>query len=164
MSTDVKTAKFRALELNERNVDILFNRCLPTGEELKNWDLMYPTQVLIPELTGRESQRIFLSKEKIEANRNTILYLLGQIKSFHSDKKAFVLQEGFIKYDGTVWTEDYGTLFKLYHLALSSALMSDFALTQSKICAIRSHEIIPTLSPRDPNYAAWWEEHKSEWE
>lgn len=22
----------------------------------------------------------------------------------------------------------------------------------------------PTLSPKDPNFPAWWEEHKSEWE
>ncbi len=22
----------------------------------------------------------------------------------------------------------------------------------------------PTLSPRDPNFPAWWEEHKAEWE
>lgn len=22
----------------------------------------------------------------------------------------------------------------------------------------------PTLSPKDPNFPAWWEQHKSEWE
>ena len=24
--------------------------------------------------------------------------------------------------------------------------------------------IKPTLSPKDPNFPAWWEEHKAEWE
>ena len=24
--------------------------------------------------------------------------------------------------------------------------------------------IKPTLSPKDPNFPAWWEAHKSEWE
>lgn len=24
--------------------------------------------------------------------------------------------------------------------------------------------ILPTLSPKDPYFPAWWEEHKSEWE
>lgn len=24
--------------------------------------------------------------------------------------------------------------------------------------------IKPTLSPKDPNFSAWWEQHRSEWE
>ena len=30
--------------------------------------------------------------------------------------------------------------------------------------SVISSELKPTLSPEDPNFPAWWEEHKSEWE
>lgn len=157
----IKTNKFRPLELNERNVNTTFNRCLPTGEELENYTLNHHTQVFIPELTKRESQRISLSKDKVQGYKSTIRYLVGQIKSFHSDKSAFMLQEGFIRYDGTVWTRDYEILFKLYNLALSSALISDFALASSDmICSVKSPECNPTLSPKDPNFETWYEEYK----
>ena len=95
MSADVKTSKFRLLELNERNVNTLFNRCLPNEYEVQHF-LCYRTQVLIPEITGRESQEVSLSKEKVNENKSTILYLLGQVESFHSDREVLALEEGFL--------------------------------------------------------------------
>ena len=156
MSEIVKKDKFRPLELNERNVQTLFNRCLPTDEESKNIFQCYQTQVLIPEITGRTSQIIPLLKEKVDANKETIRYLLGQIESFHSDREVLALQEGFVKYDGTIWTQDYETLFKLYHLALSSNLILDFSKVSDKICSLNSPECVATLSPKDPNYQEWF--------
>lgn len=46
MSADVKTAKFRPLELNERNVNTLFKKCLPDEEELQNRASVRNAQVL----------------------------------------------------------------------------------------------------------------------
>lgn len=164
MSENVRIEKFRTLELNERNVNTLFNRCLPNEYEVQNPFLCYPTQVLIPEITGRKSQEVSLSKEKINANKNTILYLLGQIESFHSDREVLTLEEGLLRYDGVIWTKDYQVLFKLYHLCLSSDFLFDFSLVSEKLYALKNPVCVPTLSPKDPNFPAWWEEHKSEWE
>lgn len=162
MSADVKTAKFRALELNERNVNTLYKRCL--YDESNSFEGIYPVQVLSPKHCGRESEVVRLSEDKISAYKTIIRYLLGQIKAFHGDNATFALQEGFMRYDGTVWTKDYDVLFKLYSMGLATVSISDFSLYKDIIGSVKSPDCILTLSPRDPDFPAWWEEHKAEWE
>lgn len=155
----IKTNKFRPLELNERNVNTLFNRCLPNEHEVQHF-LCYSTQVLIPEITGRESQEVSLSIEKVNEYKSTILYSLGQIESFHSDREVLALEEGFLRYDGVIWTKDYEVLFKLYHLSLSCNYILDFSLASEKICSLKNPVCIPTLSPKDTNFSEWYEGYK----
>ena len=168
---NVRIEKFRTLELNERNVNTLFKRCLAEEPEISNLNLYYTSQVLKPNYTGRNSESIKFSRERINTNTRTIQYLLGQIKNFHipagdTGVSAIALQEGFLRYDDVIWTRDYDALFALYHLALCSASISDFVLSNSNqiIGATKSPKCTPTLSPKDPNFPAWWEEHKGEWE
>ena len=156
MSVDVKTSNFRPLELNERNVSTLFKRCL--ADENCN-DVCY-AQVLIPDFTGRFSDPVKFSRAKIVANRQTIVYILGQIKSFHTSTEALFLQEGFMRYDNEIWTQDYDTLFKLYNMAMASAAISEWVLSGDLIGAIKSPICVATLSPRDPNFSEWYEEYK----
>ena len=156
MSESVKIEKFRPLELNESNVSKLYKRCLADESELNNLNLYYTSQVLKPTYTGRSSEIVKLSKEKVNANTQTIQFLLGQIKNFHSTSTAIALQEGFLKYDNTIWTQNYDTLFQLYHLALSNASISDFVLSGNVIGATKSPSCIPTISPKDPNYQEWF--------
>ena len=47
---------FKQLELNERNVNTLFKRCLPDEEELKSRSFLKNAQVLIPQICGKESE------------------------------------------------------------------------------------------------------------
>lgn len=162
MSADVKTAEFKPLELNERNVNTLYKRCL--HDESNPFEECYHVQVLRPEICGRISEWIQLSKNKVSAYESTIRYLLGQIKAFHVATDTFALQEGFMRYDETIWTKEYDVLFKMYSLGIASVSISDFVLYKDIIGAVKSSKCVPTLSPKDPNYAAWWEEHKGEWE
>lgn len=158
MSVDVKTSNFRPLELSERNVNTLYKRCLP--DESKSFEEIYPVQVLSPQHCGRESEVIRLSEDKIAAYKTIIRYLLGQIKAFHGDNETFALQEGFMRYDGTIWTKDYDVLFKLYSMGLATVLISDFCLYKDIIGSVKSSDCIPTLSPKDPNFEIWYEEYK----
>ena len=160
MSADVKTAKFRPLELNERNVNTLFKRCL--HDESNPFEECYHVQVLRPEICGRTSEWIQLSKNNVSAYASTIRYLLGQIKAFHVDTDTFALQEGFMRYDGTIWTKDYEVLFKMYSLGIASVSISDFALYKDIIGAVKSSKCVPTLSPRDPNFETWYAKYIEE--
>ena len=71
--------KFKPQELNEANVQAIFNRCLAKEGE---GNLTY-AQVLMPELSGKQSDLIRFSKERIKANSKNISYLYGQLKGVH---------------------------------------------------------------------------------
>ena len=71
------------------------------------------------------------------------------------------------EYDDTLWTKDYGIVFKLYCLAQSKGLITEFSALPSDpniISAIKASNVVPTHSPKDPNFSAWWTAHQVEWE
>lgn len=159
--------QFHPIELTEGNVQAIFNRCL--AKEEKDSGDSFPIRILSKELTSKETPLVFLSDKNISLNDQNIKYLLGQINIFHQNyNNRLILQEGFKKYDETFWTKDYDNLFQLYALALGSGYFRDFLQltegTKKGIILTRTATIQPTLSPKDPNFPAWWEEHKSEWE
>ena len=154
-------------DLNEGNVQAIFNRCLETEDEKETFDKSFCCQILKPSLTNKTSDEVILSREKVEQNRLNIKFMFGQILNIHGDCSAIGLQEGILKYDDTLWTKDYGIVFKLYCLAQSKGLITEFSALPSDpniISAIKASNVVPTLSPKDPNFPAWWEAHKAEWE
>lgn len=54
-----------------------------------------------------------------------------------------------------------GILLELLHLGVATGSITPF-FADSKTASLIAYK--PTLSPSDPNFPAWWEEHKSEWE
>lgn len=50
---------------------------------------------------------------------------------------------------------------QLFHLGVASDTIYPFSVTGDSSF---TRKLRPTLSPKDPNFPAWWEEHKSEWE
>lgn len=158
---------FRPLELNEDNVQAIFNRCLATEEEKCSFMKHRALQVLKPLLTGKTSAEVYLSTEKIGENQKNIEFLFGQIKNIHYNNSAIGLQEGFITYQDTVWTREVENLLKLYALAQSKGLITEFSALPTDpniISAIKASDVRPTLSPKDPAFPAWWEQHRAEWE
>lgn len=154
--------KFKPQELTEGNVQAIFNRCLA-----KEGEDFYNVQVVGSELTKNPSDIVQLSREKMEKNEQNIRYLLGQLKTIHiPNVKVISLQEGFFRYDNHVWTKDFNSLFQLYDLALGCVYFRGFGQTEDgNISSLIDYKhITPTLSPKDPNFPAWWEAHKSEWE
>lgn len=158
----IKNEGFRPIDLNEDNVQAIFNRCLA-----KEGEDFYNVQVAGSELTKNPSDIVPLSKQKMKKNAQNIRYLLGQLKTIHlPDVKAITLQEGFFRYDNHVWTKDFYSLFQLYALALGCVYFRGFSQTKDgNITSLIDYSrCTPTLSPKDPAFPAWWEANRAKWE
>ena len=155
----IKHEGFQPLDLNEGNVQAIFNRCLAKEGEATTY-----AQILQKALAGKDSDLIEFSKERIIASSKNISYLLGQLKGVHERARLIPLEYGIIKYGGEKWTTNADILFKLYELGTVNLNVTSFSLQKDKSLATDISKIKPTLSPKDPNFPAWWETHKGEWE
>ena len=68
-------------------------------------------------------------------------------------------------YSGNNWTNNKGYLLELLYLGSNreTAILFPFNKEKGDITRI-TPEVTPTLSPKDPAFPAWWEQHKAEWE
>lgn len=150
---------FTPLDLNEGNVQAIFNRCISNGGEETTY-----AQVLQKALSGKESALVRFSQERINANSKSISYLFGQLKAVHKNERLMLLEYGIMSYTGTKWTTNPAMLLKLYELGMVNINMTPFSLQKNETLLTDISAIKPTLSPKDPNFPAWWEAHKAEWE
>lgn len=157
---------FIPLELNEANVQAIFNRCIAT--EGTPDDKCY-SSILFSTLRGYSlaaERRVVFDKERTQANKKNIEYLYGQLKNIHSQNSDLQINDAFVTYMDKNWTSNKGILLEFLYLGAindGDPLMSAFdSKTNSAIIGVDT--IKPTLSPKDPNFPAWWEAHKGEWE
>lgn len=159
--------KFKPQELNEANVQAIFNRCLATDDTLKGKET---TGVLFSRTTGfsgEDVKIIYFDRDKLLANKKNIEYLLGQLKAVHNSNGNDVklpLSDITKRYDGTLWTSDTDPLFKLGYLGVVSEISLINPVLAKDRSTVISGKVTPTLSPKDPAFPAWWEAHKGEWE
>lgn len=152
-------------ELNEGNVQAIFNRCLAKKDTPKT-----TTGILFPITTGYkfgDDLGIGFDQDKIKLNKQNIEYIYGQLANVHTGKtpQDRLTVESFLKsYQGISWTENKGLLLQLLYLGSTTdtTLISLFNAKDNATTFVDT--LKPTLSPKDPNFPAWWEEHKSEWE
>lgn len=149
---------FEPLELTEGNVQAIFNRCLKTAETK---EIEYAT--LFREDLGYEKTEIpvHFDKKRLKTNEKAIRYMFGQLAVVHKGKFTITEDEGTIKYDGSRWTANSGIRAMLLHIAAGAHIMTPFVAKEQRAGLIK---LSPTLSPKDPNFPAWWEAHKAEWE
>ncbi|WP_130849182.1 hypothetical protein [Intestinimonas timonensis] len=155
-----KENQFFPIDLNEGNVQAIFNRCLAKEGEATTY-----AQVLQKALSGKDSDLVRFSKIRIAQNSKNISYLLGQLDGAHKKEGLMLLEYGIMNYNGKKWTTSADNLLKLYELGMVNINLTPFSLQEdgeSLVTDISS--IKPTLSPKDPNFPEWWEKHKSEWE
>ena len=153
--------QFEPLELNEGEVQAIFNRCLAKEGE---GNITY-AQVLQTALAGKQSDLVRFSKERIKANSKNISYLFGQLAGVHEQARVIPLEYGIINYKGEKWTTGADVLLKLYELGMVNLNVNPFSLQKDKSLATNiSMNKRPTLSPKGPDFPAWWEAHKGEWE
>ena len=75
---------FLPLDLNEGNVQAIFNRCLATKDDDR--DKLYGSELFQRDLGyDEDSKPVYFSKGRLEQNRKNILYLLGQLKTVHEN-------------------------------------------------------------------------------
>ena len=154
--------KFLPLDLNEGNVQAIFNRCLATKDDDR--DKLYGSVLFQRDLGyDEDSKPVYFSKGRLEQNRKNILYLLGQLKTVHENDLKLTSATAIDRYDGVKWTIDTVKLMELFHLGEATHAIQPFT-KQSNTAHIARLLVTPTLSPKDPSFPAWWAEHKAEWE
>ena len=174
---------FRPIDLNEDNVRAIFERCLAgdsTTEYIKS--VLYHKERdyltdsdLTEELTKELNEKlwytgsdhlILFDKNALLDNLKNIRYLYGQLIAVHRDTNSIHTDEDsdssvMKNYQSKIWTMNKGTLLQFFHLGVGSNTIAPFTLSGNSGF---KHKITPTLSPKDPEFPAWWEEHKTEWE
>lgn len=145
-------------DLNEGTVQAIFNRCLATKdtpvENIRN-------SILYHKNAGADKDYTPLSFDNIALQKNIkeIQYLCGQLQIIHTKYPMITFENGILKYDQKTWTTDKSILKEFFHLVRAAGILTPF----SPINAADLVGIVPTLSPKDPNFPAWWEAHKGEW-
>ena len=157
----IKTEGFHPIDLNEDNVQAIFNRCLAT-KDTPNADVQL--SVLFKKVMGydKDSDPMAFCRSKIEQNKKNVLYLMGQLDSVHRDSRDITAKESIFRYDGKQWATTNAVIGELYHLAEAADCMAPFVKQSNR--AMTEPIVTPTLSPKDPAFPAWWEAHKGEWE
>ena len=158
--------KYVALELNEANVQAIFNRCLKK-EDTKE---VVRTALFMTLLgyTDKEEIVIAFDKDALRKNEKNIRYLYGQLKSIHmspNETRRQTLDDFRETYMNSIWTHGKSAALELLYLGSNSVLgfVGPFSKKQNDTTTV-SKTITPTLSPKDPAFPAWWEEHRAEWE
>lgn len=157
---------FKPLELTEENVQAIFNRCLLKAESKE-----IARTALFSRIMGYSEEEelvVEFDKAALLENKKNIRYLYGQLSAVHTGKglKYRLATADFsTNYQENVWHSSEGVLKMLLYLGLNNALAlsSPFSKVDNDTTIIRK-DIKPTLSPKDPNFPEWWDQHKSEWE
>ncbi len=153
---------FKPLDLNKGSVAHVFNKCLYTAESKNHTASIFQ---LASQGYPKDSDPIFFDKDAIDANRDLINFLLGQLNDAHKGPLTESnVQTLFIKYTGEPWTKDGTALLKLIHLAFANMSIAPFSADRDRTFLLSFVADNPTLSPKDPNFPEWWEQNKSKWE
>ena len=179
----IRQVGFHPLELNEDNVRAIFERCLAgdsTTEYIKS--VLYHKERdyltdsdLTEELTKELNEKlwytgsdhlILFDKNALLDNLKNIRYLYGQLIAVHRDTNSVHTDEDsdssvMKNYQSKIWTMHKGTLLQFFHLGVGSNTIDSF--TRRGNSGFK-YKIPATLSPKDPAFPAWWEQHKAEWE
>lgn len=152
-------------ELNEGNVQAIFNRCLKN----ENTKEVVRTALFTTLLgyTDKEEIVIAFDKDALRKNEKSIRYLYGQLKSTQTAENKIKRQsvDDFrTTYMDTIWAQTKSAVLELLYLGGNSVLglFAPFSKIRNNTTVI-SNDIKQTLSPKDPAFPAWWEEHKEEW-
>ena len=161
-----KEHEFHPLDLNEDNVQVIFDRCL-TKKDSKNRS----TARLFLNILGYEKDDktpITFDRDILVQNKKNIRYLYGQLDCVHTGKylSEWLPVTDFAKtYTGEKWTQKAGILLELLYLASNGDIAIIVPFEKMKNDSTLIHPSIkPTLSPKDPEFPEWWEQHKAEWE
>lgn len=147
---------FTPIDLNEENVETIFQRCLATASTTEK-----QSSALFRAQYGFEntSAPISFDRKKILENKEAIKYLYGQLQTIHSGNFTFAPSDLVKKYSSLSWTNNKGILMEFLHLGNSIALYNPFQADSKTTNFIQ--KIKPTLSPKDPKFAEWYKDYET---
>ena len=153
-------------ELNEANVQAIFNRCLAKDGSPVLTSLLFPS--ILGNMDRNDYGAVDFDKDTILKSKLTIAYLFGQLNAVHAlqDKNTLLTIENFsLNYSGIVWSENEKALLELLYLGKCAEIDFIHPFNARKNNTTRfGKKLVPTLSPKDPAFPAWWEAHRAEWE
>ena len=156
-----KPPEFIPIDLNEGNVQAIFNRCLAKeGAAETTASSLYFSSLG----WEKEDDGLLFDKRQIRASQKSLQYLLGQLKPVHEEQHILTLEDMTKTYQGVIWAKDRASLMQLLYLGSSDELTLFAPLAAKWNGTTLEMPITPTLSPKDPAFPAWWEQHKAEWE
>ena len=152
--------QFKPQELNEGNVQAIFNRCLATKDSTNLLRV-----ILFEKKYGYDEdfKPLAFDRDVIVKNEKNIRYLYGQLQDVHKVTHLITPMSSTINYKGENWTQNKGIILSFLHLGQTQRFFQPFIKITYNSSAVFVG-VRPTLSPKDPAFPAWWEEHKSEWE
>lgn len=122
------------MELNEGNVQAIFNRCLAK------------------EGGPKEHVKNGFDVNELIANIAQIKYMSGQLLCVHQAKSCVLMGKELCKgYRGTEWTDSVNFAYKLLNMAIAL----DLIVYDGKE-TITLDMMVPTLSTKDPNFGEWY--------
>ncbi|MGM9639844.1 MAG: hypothetical protein ACI3V3_00585 [Faecousia sp.] len=158
--------QFKPQELNEGEVQAIFNRCLAKPDTKNHSE----ATLFFPRLGYSEENcvTVYFDKDDLLKNKKNLQYLYGQLSTVHTGKaktELLTITDFVTSYSGNKWTGNRLILMKLLYLGASVdvSLVAPFSKEYGDTTRINPI-ITPTLSPKDPAFPAWWEAHKAEWE
>lgn len=159
-----KPPEFIPIDLNEGNVQAIFNRCLAT-EDSKH----ISAGSLFPPSHGyaRGAERVIqFDLDLLLENKKSIKYLYGQLHLVHTSQtaKRVTIDDYNMTYTCNHWTRDKATMLQFLYLGVTAAINTVLPFNAEDSTSIPNPPITPTLSLKDPAFPAWWEAHKGEWE
>ena len=158
------TPEANAIDLCDVSINAIFFRCVARPTTLPSdmetvYLFVHPSNIDFKDTT----RPINFDKPKLAENYKKIQYMFGQLEVVHKNISTLSPDNSSMKYDGSEWNSEDVSLMQLYYLAIAAHLTLRF-FPQTKTMPIFLDRTVPTLSPNDPNFPAWWEEHKAEWE
>lgn len=156
----IKYDKRDVIDLNEANVMALLNYCAANAQTA-------PDDIISANFFTEDSQMnvpsLKFSKSKLFEKRNTIYYILGQLRCVHDNSVFAEITSGAYKYDGTVWSMNNAAVFSLYYLGCASGTFPQFKantnVNQYLADFAEVNRILPTLSPNDSEFENWAADH-----
>lgn len=155
--------KFRPVEMNKENFDILFQACI--ADEHDEHADVYTADLFMGE--NKSGNVIRFSKHKLDAHKKTFDYLIGQFSLIHNPEtmKMYSLSKGNVLYTGENFTINVYRQFALLNMALYFKVCSPIIVVDDEYLFHSSAaDIKPTLSPNDPSFEDWWRKHRKEWD
>ncbi|MCD7753071.1 MAG: hypothetical protein LUH41_00760 [Clostridiales bacterium] len=157
----IRTNGFTPIDLNERNVQKIFERCLAdTNTAEKVGAILFPT---VLGYSKEDEKFVLFDKAKIKKDKKSILFLYGQIASSHQKDLITTItpKSSSQKYTGEVWTRNNGIIMEFLYLGNAIGIVTPFDKETQDAGRVLTD---PTLSPNDPKFPEWWAKHKIAWE
>ena len=154
------------LDLNEGNVQAIFNRCLAKpGCENRVPACLYYERL---GYSRKDSIDIDFDSDMVARDKKSLMYLYGQLDYVHTGKyinERMSISDFAKAYTGKTCTQSKAAVLELLYLGCNHVLpcVTPFE-KRFNDTAFLSTDIKPTLSPKDPAFPEWWEQHKAEWE